>query len=320
MLEDAVRPILDDVDPDDLLNENRFQSIVNGFEPVVKKRIILIRKLSGEDKNSDDNVISSSKSNRLHKMASGENSPTKHYGVPNLDTSNKLIHDPVVNPKILDLIKNYLVSSNKSNYGKLDSVTYKDKHGNNIQTNLNNISLANMVGSPTVLMKQLLAAGIGLAGLAVIFSDKPLLEKILSAIITGGAATTIIRNLTNTYKRDYIETPEHIEVPEHTVAYRVQKTAGSNSNGDGFLRKNFLATMGLIIPSAMVLDYLWNKHRYGVKGEEYTGSNLGPFEQKMVRAGRFVIDHPIATYGGTALGMVGIGEGVKSLFGAKKNK
>jgi hypothetical protein len=305
-LESTVLPILNDVDPEEIQNGSRFNNIVHTIGPVVKNRIILIKRLLPSNVGFSDDFTDS-----LTKSAA--NSVINYGKIPEFNTSDSIdVNNLMNNKSLMKTLKYSLNEALKSSSGNLDTVKFIDRMGNAAVTNRYNVTQATSIKSPMEIIKRILGSAIGLAGLLSLFSNRPLLERVLTSVLGVGVGSVLLNSKP---VDELVETEHHTEIPAASFGFHHNKTAAesavdwknrlkkftdSSKEIGSFTKENLPVLLGLSVPSVLGLDYLINK--------KWIYRNYRDPEQEMslpgrlgYKAGRMVVNNPVTTYTGSVL-------------------
>lgn len=185
------------------------------------------------------------------------------------------------------------IRSRKENFAP---VILKDRYGHEATTSpyfLRQAMFQND-GANGIIVKPALLAALAMGSIGAVIIQPTLLKKAL-ALTAVGLPSAIAANLLKgpQYSKG-VTTSEGGYLPDHIAeaAFKFEKKA---MKGPGF------ATMaGMAIPSAMALDYAWNRWKYGPY-EKPGGESL------VSRAGKFVTESPVASIFGGGVSGAAIG-------------
>lgn len=183
--------------------------------------------------------------------------------------------------------------------GVLSEYSVTGTDGKEYKTNWQAIMAAKEANNPPNIAKKLVGATVGLASLGAMLNGKSMVEK---TVLAPGLifALQLLKDSPET-----IKTHQGVEIPANTtfteVANSLTKTASSTIGKAANVAKNSLwSTAAMTVPAALGLDYLYNKNiKY--RANPQSQFNESKTDRAMNRAGKFVVDHPIATVGGAGV-------------------
>lgn len=263
-------------------------------QPVAAKRIMMIKSAGHQAS--------------LEKLAAGANSILQ-TGNPRIPT------DIPTTSGILDQL-NLLTNRDRASHGlsSLEEYSITGSDGKQYNTSTRAILSAKEANNYPYGLSHVVGATIGLASLGALLGSSSTAEKAISIPGMVLAAKLLLNN------PETVLTHQGVEIPANT-AFTVArdsltKTAGpiAASNRVG---KYIWPTLAMTAPSALGLDYLYNKHiKY--RDNPMAEQMMSPTERALHLSGKFVVDHPALTVG--TAGVLGTTYGTHRLATALAKK
>lgn len=261
--------------------------LIEQTKPVVSKRIIIIKQACDESE--------------LKKLAQVIPVPT-HATLPHLDQHRRR--------DAISLAKDILLKYTDEGTPMLQTHEVIDQNGEHYLTNSGNILTARAIEDSRVAIPQLLGASITAAGLATIFTNASLLNKIIAAL---GATALGASIASYGQQKTRIQTTQQLEIPNSTVFSRaiapMQKIGGMDTLWNA-VKDNKATAVGMAVPAIFGLDYLYTKH-FKYPTNPNPEENMSTVSKAIHKAGKTVVENPVSTVALSGIGATVLGEMLK---------
>lgn len=164
-------------------------------------------------------------------------------------------------------------------------VTFQDKQGRTVTSTPYHLHQAQLTNVPFQSAFKGLGAALALSALGAAMTEPSLLGKLLCSTVLGLPAAALLGATTSSPR--LVTSREGVEMPATTLmeAWKQEKRAAQLSPKT--LRLGTVA--GMAVPSALALDYAYNKWKYG----PFPPPDRNRVSRALHRAGRFVTENPV---------------------------
>ena len=217
-------------------------------------------------------------------------------------------------------LRDQIVNDFRSRKQNFATITITDKYGHVAKTTPYALRQALVANATEKAIPTALGTILALGAVSGAVASPTLMTKLLSLVSLGAPAAALL-NLGRNTNNAGVVTSEGAMLPDsiaHGVFKEEVKTASLPATmSPSFAPRRLGTTIGMAVPAALAMDYMYNKWKYGPFGIPEESSGIGQF---MNDAGEFVTKHPVASTFGAALLGSQAGKGGKALANALLTK